>query len=283
MRTRLLGALFAVLLIAQPAFAQVMKLHPAIPVTSNFKPSDLGAKVPFWFGAQYASTVHNSPVTQWDNQGALSGSLTIPPAVSTAPTLLTAALNGKNAIRGDGANPGSGLSMSGVSTPTAANVTVFVVVRHNTLSVGDYHTIYSLAQAAAGGITSFFTGGANLWWTGPNDLLSMGNGFNNGGPRTGVTAANYGSSTTNFYHLQIELGSPLSVAQNGSALTTYDNTAGSVPSYTSKIFSLFFVDQGGFSAANWGAVDIAEIVICYDCTSGDKTNVNAYLTAQWGI
>ena len=252
---------------------------------SSFLPSDLGAAVPFWVGAQYGSTVHTSGsnVTAWDNQGALGGSAVVPPAgpfgPGTSPTVLSAALNGKNAIHGDGVD--HSLYIPSFVFPSASQYSLFVILRRNVASASE--TFFGISPQPNNGGNFQFAGGAFQWIAAAGDFVVYMDGYDNtaGGqpPQMAVAESVYGTDTTNFFHLQIDMGTTNALIKNGTPLTKYWDTNASITGTTTNL-GLFF--QGGASNS-YGNVDIAELILGFNLTSGNKTSINNYLTAQWGI
>lgn len=280
MLRRLLGALFAVLLIAQPAFAQVMKLHPAAASAapgSCTAANAVYAANPFYFTADDPGVVHGGGLVSVVPNGGTAGGSAVQASGGAQPTYNATGLNSLPTITGNGTS--QFLATGNLNFPSATTITMFMVISRST--TGNYDAVFTMNKSAATGFGAYFAGGTQQNWV-TDSFFAFDNGFVIGtSPQLvfdGTASATL--ADTNFHIVQVDIGAANVGKIGGTTVGNLFSATGPPSAETSQIFYIGSDNGGG---GNWYHGSWAMLFVGVNLTSQNKTDVHSCLASKYGL
>lgn len=244
--------------------------------TSNGYTPILAGTPYFWLdGADAATTqLTSGNVTTWlDKSG--NGRNATQPTTSNAPTLVTAAQNGLNALSFSGTAGSSGTCLN-LSNITTVPFTMFLVCKYNTLTA----TSFAYSMVGSGFSPTWRYSGGGTSYT--SNAIGVDNG--GGGTRyAGLTEAGGPLSNTGFniYNFQLPASSAGTLFMNGVAGCNVDSfTYASGTTFT-------FPTIGGFAQLPTNSPFNGTIceMVWYNASlsTDDRQKMEGYLAWKWGL
>lgn len=237
--------------------------------SGSFSPADIISSIPFWFDVSDAANVgfSGAALTSVTNKGNAGGTVT--PSSGTV-SRISAVQGGKDIARFAGSNA---LTTSGTVTlnPTS-NLSVWAVVK-NTSSTAIYGSLLECGNSPSTGVQITTAGGTTSDWV-TNDLAASGHGYAASFvPRAIAHPSPISVPDTVFHVIRVDLGATLAdVYSNGAAATLTSTTTAAWTSITAALL-----------LGNGWIGDIGEWIVGYDLSSTNRTNIDNYLLAKWGL